>query len=255
MERGGTWSVQFGGDRVDVAVDGWNGFVLYPSGSDRGAGSPMPWVWYAPTFITGEYPLPKQLHAWYVERLLAKGFCIAGVDIGESWGNQKGREGFTAFYRACVGRYGLSHKACLWPQSRGGLMHYNWAVEHPECVACIGGIYSLVNLGGLRLGDVRFHEAYGMDADTFRTQVVRHNPIDRLESLAGAKVPVFNVHGDNDAIVPLEENVGELTRRYRALGGPAELLVIPGEGHEEIPVFFTCQALLDFFAANSVPSR
>jgi len=83
--------------------------------------------------------------------------------------------------------------------------------------------------------------------DAWSVEAKLHNPLERLAPLAAEHVALFNIHGDNDAIVPLEENVGELTKRYRALGGEAELLVLPGLGHEEIPPFFTSQALLDFF--------
>ena len=77
------------------------------------------------------------------EQWLNSGFAIGGVDVGESYGNPAGRAAFTEFYRAVVNRYGLSQKACLLPQSRGGLMLYNWAAEHPDWVQCIGGIYAV----------------------------------------------------------------------------------------------------------------
>jgi pimeloyl-ACP methyl ester carboxylesterase len=69
----------------------------------------------------------------------------------------------------------------------------------------------------------------------------------RWRGTTRSRVPIFSIHGDQDAIVPLEENVGELTRRYQALGGPAELVVLPGLGHEEVPPFFTSERLLAFF--------
>jgi len=247
-------SRQFGTDRIDFTAGKWQGFILNPTKPATGTGHAKPWIWYAPTFMKDPFPLPKELHAWYIERLLAAGFSVAGVDVGESWGSPAGREGYTAFYGACVKRYGLAPKACLLPQSRGGLFHYNWAAEHPECVQCIGGIYTLVNVLGLRLSDARIHTAYGMDEQTVRREVAKHNPIDRLAPLAKARVPLFNIHGDNDKIVPLEDNVGELTRRYRALGGEAELLVLPGQGHEEIPPFFTNPQLLEFFLTRGRPA-
>ncbi len=242
----GSGAMDFGGERADFSVGNRRGFVIYPRGVARGPSAALPWVWYAPTFVNATYPLPKPLHAWYMERLLAAGFCVAGVDVGESWGNPDGRAGFTAFHEVCVAERGLAPRACLLAQSRGGLQHYNWAVEHPEHVRCIAGIYALVNLQGLRLADVRLHAAYGMDAETYARCSAAHNPIERLAPLARRGVPVFSLHGDQDAVVPLAENAAELTRRYRALGGPAELVVLPGLGHAEVPPFFTSQALLEF---------
>lgn len=49
-------------------------------------------------------------------------------------------------YQHVAKEYGLSPKVCLLPQSRGGLMWYNWAVENPEKVACTGGIYPVGDL-------------------------------------------------------------------------------------------------------------
>jgi predicted esterase len=64
---------------------------------------------------------------------------------------------------------------------------------------------------------------------------------------------VLHVHGDADQVVPLEENSGELARRYRALGGQVRLIVIPGKGHEVCPEFFQCQELVDFVIAHAKP--
>ena len=50
-----------------------------------------------------------------------------------------------------------------------------------------------------------------------------------------------------DTLVPLDRNSGALVRRYRALGGEAELVVVKGKGHEVCPEFFQNQRLLDFF--------
>ncbi|MFH1568660.1 MAG: hypothetical protein ABIL09_11740, partial [Gemmatimonadota bacterium] len=179
-----TRSTQFGTGRLDFAVGQWQGFILEPTGETRPS---HPWVWYAPTFVNDTYPLPKELHAWYIERLLAAGITVAGVDVGESWGSPAGRDGFTAFHHECTARFGLAGKAILWPQSRGGLQCYNWAAEHPECVRAVGGIYTLVNLEGLRLADARMHAGYGMDEAAFRAEAARHNPIERLAPIAARR--------------------------------------------------------------------
>ncbi len=81
-------------------------------------------------------------------------------------------------------------------------------------------------------------EAFRADGVRLESDLAAHNPMDRLAPLARLKVPLFHIHGDADDVVPLEPNSGELVRRYRALGGPAELLVVAGYGHEEHAVFF-----------------
>jgi pimeloyl-ACP methyl ester carboxylesterase len=239
-------SIEYGASRDDFQV-GPNrnkGFVILP-GKPAADGS-RPWIWYAPTFVQPAGGMPDPSHAWLFERLLARGFAIAGVDVGESYGSPAGRAVYTGFHRAVVAHYRLSPKACLLPQSRGGLMLYNWAAEHPEAVQCVGGIYTVCDPSSWP-GLKQSCPAYGMTDAELKKHLAEHNPIDRLAPLAKAKIPILHVHGDVDALVPLDRNSGELVKRFRALGGDAELIVIKGKGHEVCDEFFKNQALLDFF--------
>ncbi len=234
-------STQFGAQRLDFVLAGNRAFIIQPT--KAAADGSKPWLWYAPTFI-GMHPDPS--HAWMFEQLLAKGFAICGIEVGESYGSPKGRAAYTALYEHVTKAYGLSPKACLLPQSRGGLMLYNWAVEHPEWVQCIGGIYTVCDLTSYP-GVARACGAYGMKEAELKERLKEHNPIDRLAPLAKAKVPILHLHGDSDKVVPLEANAGELAKRYRALGGPVELIVIKGKGHQVCDEFFKSQRLVDFF--------
>ena len=46
-----------------------------------------------------------------------------------------------------------------------------------------------------------------------------------------AKVPLLIVYGDADRLLPVAENSVVVYDRYRALGGPAERVVKPGQDH------------------------
>jgi hypothetical protein len=220
-------------------VQGRPAFVLLPT---RGAQGPaIPWVWYAPTFP--QHPDPS--HLWMFRRLLDGGIAIGGVDLGESCGNPAGRAVCTAFWRQVRRDHRLADAACLMPQSRGGLMLYNWVAEHPEGVACITGIYTVCDLRSFP-GLPAAARAYGMEEPALAARLAEHNPVDRLAPLAAAGVPILHVHGDSDAIVPLERNSGELVARYRALGGWGRVIVVPGKGHQVVPEFFESQELLEF---------
>jgi pimeloyl-ACP methyl ester carboxylesterase len=240
-------SEQYGHERLDFGVPGSpGGFIIQPAQPAKGA----PWLWYAPSFIKQPYPLPKALHAWLLTRLLDAGIAVAGVDAGEAWGSPAGRAIFSAFYKLVVPEFHLATKACLLAQSRGGLFHYNWAVENPACVRCIGAIYPVCEVT-LRARKEEVTRAYGLTTDQILQQLPRHNPVDRLAPLAAARVPLFHIHGEVDAAVPIETNSAELVKRYRQLGGPAELVIIRGKGHEEVPEFFQCSALLEFFLSQA----
>jgi pimeloyl-ACP methyl ester carboxylesterase len=91
-----------------------------------------------------------------------------------------------------------------------------------------------------------------MTAEELAARLAEHNPIDRLAALARAGVPLFAIHGDSDQVVPLDANSGEMRKRYEALGGPMQLVVPPGQGHNMWAGFFQCQELVDFVVAKSV---
>lgn len=243
-------SVRALADQLPSTVDffevaGSRAFLIRPKG--KTGSSPMPWVWYAP--VIGH---PNTSHAWMLRQWLDKGIGMAGVDVGESFGSPRGRKVFTALWETLTTRYGMSEQPCLLPQSRGGLMLYNWAAENPDRVACIAGIYTVCNLLSYP-GLQKASGAYGTSAADLEARLAEHNPIDRLSPLVTAGVPVLHVHGDADRVVPLDKNSGALARRYRALGGQVRLIVIPGKGHQVCPEFFQCQQLVDFVIAHAKP--
>ena len=241
-------SKEYGATRVDFAVPGGSGFVIKPNHSE--AAGLKPWVWYAPTFVKatprmGRYP--NHSLTWFFTRLLDKGVWIAGVDVGESYGNSRGRKAYTQFYKYARKEFALSPRPCLLAQSRGGLMLYNWAVEHAHDVGCIAGIYPVTNIESWpNLGGERIQQAYGMSEAELRKHLRKNNPIDRLAPLAQANVSIFHIHGDADKVVSLQQNTLEFARRYNALGGKVDVEVVPGKGHEEVSEFFESERLLDF---------
>jgi len=238
-------SVQFNAKRLDFKLGDAPAFIIIPAKPTESA--KHPWLWYAPTFI-GRHPDPS--HTWMFEQLLAEGFFIGGIEVGESYGSPTGRAIYQTYYEHVTTTYGLSPRACLMPQSRGGLMLYNWAAEHPESVACIAGIYTVCNIESYP-GIEKAAPAYGMTADELRANLTDHNPLSRLESLAKVKVPIYHVHGDSDTVVPIEANAGELVNRYLALGGPGRIKIVPGKGHQVCDEFFKDADLVAFILTTT----
>jgi dipeptidyl aminopeptidase/acylaminoacyl peptidase len=148
-----------------------------------------------------------------------------------------------------VREYKLEPKARLLAQSRGGLMLYNWAAENPDKVRCILGIYPVCDLRSYP-GLEKAAGAYGMTPAKLEKQLAQHNPIDRLEPLAKAGVPILHIHGDADRVVPLDKNSQVVLDRYQALGGTMKLIVVPGKGHAEIPEYFREPQLLHFLSGE-----
>jgi hypothetical protein len=231
-------------------VAGRPAFLILPPAPRRptepGARQRVPWAWYAPT-LPG---LPAVEERWMFDRFLAAGVAIAGVDVGESYGSPDGRAVYSALHEELVGRRGLAKRAALLARSRGGLMLYNWAAEHPESVACIAGIYPVCNLASYP-GLARAGAAYGLDEAQLAAALSAHNPIERLAPLAAARIPILHVHGDRDEVVPLPTNSGTVLQRYTQLGGAMVLLTIEGRGHDMWSGWFQNQALVDFVITHA----
>ncbi|MEZ6016745.1 MAG: sialate O-acetylesterase [Planctomycetota bacterium] len=221
-------------------VDGCAAFVIEPQVAALREG-PQPWIWYAPT-LRG---LPGPEEAWMFERFLAAGVAIAGIDVGESYGSPDGTRRFQALYEHLTATRGYSARPVLLARSRGGLMLYNWATVHPRRVAAIAGIYPVCDLASYP-GLERAAPAYGMSAEALAADLAAHNPVDRLAPLAAAGVPILHLHGDRDGTVPLEANSGALRARYAALGGPVEVSVLEGRGHDMWSGWFQSDALVAF---------
>ncbi len=227
-------------------VQGHTTFLILPSHSTNA----NPWVWYAPT-LPG---LPGPEEKWMFEQFTNAGIAIAGIDVGESYGSPKGRALFTALYEELTQKRGLSKKPCLLARSRGGLMLYNWAVEHPESVAGIAGIYPVCDLRSYP-GIKAACGAYDMTEEQLASRLDAHNPVNRVEPLAKARVPIFHIHGDSDSTVPLEKNSAALAQQYAQYGGQMQLKVIKAQGHNMWPGWFQCQELVDFVIANATGKK
>ena len=218
-------------------INGRDAFVILP----KKVADKMPWVWYAPT-LPG---LPAKSEIWMFQRFLAKGIAIAGIDVGESYGSQGGRKGFSELYEYLTRQRNFAERPCLLARSRGGLMLYNWAVENPEKVGGVAGIYPVCNLESYP-GIARAAGAYRMTKDELKAALHENNPTERLKPLATAKVPIFHIHGDNDKVVPYHLNTQILVEKYLKFGGPAEVELIKDQGHNMWSGWFESETLTRF---------
>lgn len=217
---------------------------LIPAKADPPA-SAKPWVWYAPTLPN----LPGPEERWMFEKFRAAGVAVAGIDAGESYGSPAGNKVFDTLYAAMTAR-GFSTKPVLLGRSRGGLMTLSWAAANPEKVGGFAGIYPVCDLASYP-GIERAAGAFEMKADELKAKLRQFNPVDRLEGLAKAKVPLFAIHGDVDKVVPLEANSGRVKVRYAAVGGSMTLIVQPQQGHNMWSGFFQCRELVEFVVAHA----
>ncbi len=210
----------------NFVVDGRNCFVIVPHVTAPG----RPWIWRARFFDTE----PQTDIA-----MLKKGFHLAYMDVVEMYGSPGAVAHWNKFYCYVTQKYNLAGKVALECLSRGGLIVYNWAAANPEKVACIYADAPVCDFKSWPGGKgsskgsspnwKRCLKAYGLTED--QALAYKHNPIDNLEPLIHADVPLLHVCGDSDKVVPMEENTDILEERYKKLGGRIQLIIKKGIGH------------------------
>lgn len=222
-------------------VQGRPAFIFLPPEDKRS--KPQPWVMYGPT-LPG---YPDSHEKWMHEQFLAAGVAVAGIDVGEGYGSPKSQALFSALYQEMTMKRHYAKKPCLLGRSRGGLWVSSWACAHPDKVAGIAGIYPVFDFRTYP-GLANAAPAYELTPEALESQLLLHNPIEKLSVLAQAKIPALFIHGDQDTVVPLKENSAEFKARYKAEGEESlvQLVVAEGQGHNYWEGFFRCPELIAF---------
>jgi len=218
-ERESTWN---GYRRLDFEVDGRACLLVLPHGPAPG----NPWIWRTEFF--GHEPQADL-------SLLAHGFHVAYMDVQNMYGAPAALDHMDAFYAHLTRERGLSKKVVLEGFSRGGLFAFNWAARNPDQVACIYGDAPVCDFKSWPAGKgrgkgspadwERLKQVYGLSEE--QALASRHNPVDNLQPLAKAGIPLFLVCGEADTVVPIEENARLVEQRYRELGGQVTLIAKP----------------------------
>ena len=190
-----------------------------------------PWIWRTEFF--GHEPQADLA-------LLAYGFHVAYIDLQNLYGAPIALDAMDAFYGKATKDFRLSSKVVLEGFSRGGLFALNWAARNPDKVACIYNDAPVCDFkswpGGKGKskgspGDwERLKVVYGFTSDA-EAEAYKLNPVDNLEPLAKAKVPLLHVCGETDDVVPIDENSRLIEQRYRQLGGSMTLIAKPNCNH------------------------
>ena len=225
------------------SVDGHTAFLFTPAEVNAlPPGAPRPWILYGPTLAA----YPDEAERWMHERFAEAGVAVAGIDTGESYGSPAAVAATEKLHAEMVKR-GYAAKPALLGRSRGGLWASAWAIAHPELTAGLGGIYPVYDWRTYP-GVEGAAGAYGLTPADLLAKVDELCPVERIDVAARAGIPVCIIHGDIDAVVPIEPNSARLKARYEALGKGdlVELIVAEGQGHNFWEGFFHCQKLVDF---------
>jgi pimeloyl-ACP methyl ester carboxylesterase/lysophospholipase L1-like esterase len=222
----GTQTNWFGWPRWDFEHDGRKCIVVAPTNEAPG----RPWIWRARFW--GHEPQTDLA-------LLDLGFHVVHMDVAEMFGSPRAVAHWDRFHELLVKGHGFAPKAALEGMSRGGLYIYNWAAANPGKVTCIYADAPVLDVrswpGGKGRGKgspqtwAMCLKEFGLTEET--APAFRGNPLDRLEPLARAGIPLLHVCGEADTVVPIEENTRILETRYRELGGKITVIAKPNCEH------------------------
>ncbi len=216
----------YGYRQLDFTMeDGWHCIVVRPFVAAVG----HPYAWRGEFF--GHEPQTDIA-------LLQRGFHVVYVETQNMYGSPAAMKIWEKFH-TLLANAGLDGKITLIGMSRGGLYCYNWAALHPEMVSVLYGDAPVCDFkswpGGKRNGETKDEwagllKAYGFkdEAEAF---AYKKNPVDNLEPLAKAGIPIIQVVGQDDTTVPVQENTDLVEKRYKELGGTIEVIRKPGADH------------------------
>lgn len=212
-------SAWHGFERTHLDVAGLAAFVTNPMIAAPG----KPWVWRT------SFP---DFHAEVDLELLRNGWAIGYLECLDMLGCDASLDLMDQFYAELTERRGFAKKPALEAVSRGGLHAYRYAARHPDRIACIYADTPVMDLKSWPLGwpgaqkeTADALKCYGFKDET-ELRAWRGNPVDLLEPIAKAKLPLRHVITRNDRAVPPEQNTLEAQRRLHKLGHTMELVTV-----------------------------
>jgi pimeloyl-ACP methyl ester carboxylesterase len=215
-----------GYDIVEFTYKGSPAKIVIPENPN----SKRDWVWR--TQFWGEQPQVDVA-------LLEKGFHVVFVDVIDLYGGDAAITRFNDFYKFVIKNFDLYEKVVLEGLSRGGLDAYNWASVNTDKVYCIYADAPVCDLKSWPAGQGKgvgskddLHKmlkVYGLTEETLSE--FSEMPLFNCTRVAKAGIPVIHVCGDNDDVVPFEENTLKLAEAFRAAGGEIKIIIKEGAGH------------------------
>jgi pimeloyl-ACP methyl ester carboxylesterase len=224
----GAWN---GFAKYDFTVEGMRATAVVPARPLPG----RPWLWRGEFF--GAF-------AEADAALVKEGWHLVYLSVPDLFGSPKAIAKWEKLYAVLTKEHGLYPRPGLIGLSRGGLYCLNWAAAHPDRTLAVyldnavcdfkswpgGKPLSLGRGPGSAPEWKKLLAAYSFKTDA-EAIAYKLNPVDNLAPLAKAKIPLLLVYGDGDTVVPPAENSEVVYARYTKLGGPAERVVKPGQGH------------------------
>lgn len=245
-----------------VKNEEWHGFRVYESKIDEFSvwiaepKTPVkgkPWIMRIQDFGDGFH--------WQInEKLLNSGAYVVAINSYNVYGADYGLNLMDSLYKIARNHFGLPEKCALAGVSRAGLSVYRWAIQHAECVACIyceGPVLDFKTWPMSWLPSVNnwteLKQYYGFTSDA-EAIAYKGNPIDNLEPIAKAKIPIRHVISLTDEhdtkIVPNDKNTLKAQQYLQQMGHNINIVITP-EGMK-VPYAFDDKSV-EFMISNATP--
>ncbi|UNY97456.1 GDSL-type esterase/lipase family protein [Zhouia spongiae] len=189
-----------------------------------------PWVWRARFF--GHEPQTDIA-------LLERGFYVVYSDVSDLYGAKEAVKRWNLFYDFLQQR-GLAKKAAIEAMSRGGLIAYNWAAENPDKVACIYADAPVLDILSWPVGNGKYEgsphdteqlkKVYGLETNEDLLKF-KGSPINKVKKVVRGKYPILHIGGEDDTVVPIDENTGPFVDAIRKSGGTVQTIYKENNGH------------------------
>lgn len=171
--------------------------------------------------------------------LFKMGFYRAYIGLSNMFGSPDAVGYMKKFHDLLVNEFGINPKVILVGVSRGGLYSVNYAATYPEDVVALYLDAPVLNLLSWPFGrgkyagspqDIELALAeFGMTEGEVLS--FRGSPIDKVEAVAKADIPIMFVCGAIDKTVYFDENSEVFIKRFKALGGRCDLILKPDCDH------------------------
>jgi len=205
-----------GFQRHHFQFEGYNAWIVeprYPAGDGR-------WSWcmvWPDSFVDRVG----------VISMLQHGFYHVHIDLFETRANPQGVCTMSRFHDYLIS-IGLAGKTCLIGKSWGGFFSLRYASEYPERIASLyldAPVCTAADEGPSATTEMRKQEIcsrFGMSFEELKSS--RLNPVNHLEGIVKAGIPIFALAGKADTFVNLDSNLDFLEKRLAELGGKIRII-------------------------------
>lgn len=167
------------------------------------------------------------------------GYYRAYIGVSNMFGSPAAVEIMKKFHDFLVSEFGLCDRMILVGLSRGGLYSVNYAATYPDDIMALYLDAPVMSVANWPFGKGKTErnetevgyalEAFGMtEEEIFAAKL---QPLDNVEKVAKAGIPIVLVCGDADTIVDHLDNAEAFLDKFKALDGKYEYYVKHGCGH------------------------